>query len=192
MEPMAPRETTARKLTYEDYCRIPADGLRHEILDGVHVVSPAPRRRHQRVVGNLFTYLQNFLWDRGGGEVFLAPFDVLLSEVDVLQPDLLFVSDARLDLLDEVNCKGSPDLVVEVLSPSTSRRDQVDKRARYEAHDVLEYWIVDPETETLRVYRRDQAGRLELEAELQKDRGGVLRTPLLSDFAVPIEEVFRG
>lgn len=191
MEPMAPSEASTHKLTYEDYCRIPEDGQRHEILDGVHVVSPAPRMRHQEVLGNVFYLLQHHVRDRGGGKVFVAPFDVLLSEFDVLQPDLLFLSDRRLRLLDELNCKGSPDLVVEVLSPSTRRRDQVDKRARYEAHEVREYWIVDPEAEALRVYRRDEAGKLELDQELLRDRGGVLETPLFPGLRLPIEDVFR-
>jgi Uma2 family endonuclease len=191
MEPLAPTETTEPKLTYEDYCRIPEDGQRHEILDGVHVVSPAPRKKHQRLLGNLFFVLERHLRVQGDGEVYLAPFDVLLSEYDILQPDLVFVSDERLHLLDELNCKGSPDLVVEILSPSTARRDQVDKRARYEAHEVREYWIVDPESEVLRMYRRDAKGGLELHCELQRDRGGALETPLLPGFSVPIEEVFR-
>lgn len=95
-----PGEET-RKLTYDDYALIPSDGQRHEILDGVHVMSPAPRTKHQRLVGDLFFHIRAHVREQGLGEVFVAPFDVVLSEHDTIQPDVVFVADARLGIVDE-------------------------------------------------------------------------------------------
>jgi Uma2 family endonuclease len=178
-----------RKLTYQDFERIPEDGLRHEILDGVHVVSPAPSLRHQWVSRGVFRALDSFVAARGLGEVFFAPFDVVLSDHDVVEPDLLFISRERLAILTEANVQGAPDLLVEVLSPGTRRRDLGQKLVRYEKLGVLEYWVVDPKTETALIFRKTGdsfAPPLRLAAEA----GDRLATPLLPGFGLPLREVF--
>jgi len=132
-----------RKLAYHDLVLMPDDGQIHELLDGVLVVSPSPTPAHQRVVLRLARQLQDYFERIGKGEVFSAPLDVILGPHDVLEPDLLVVTDAR--LVTDRAIEGPPALVVEVLSPSTASRDCIAKVRRYAAGNVPHYWIVDRE-----------------------------------------------
>ncbi len=177
----------SNKLTYDDYCLIPDDGKRHEIIDGEHYVNAAPSVKHQRVVMRILVPLANFVNDGQLGEVFVSPFDTVLSEVDVVQPDVLYISNERLPLLNDANLRGTPDLVVEVLSPSNRVHDEKVKKQRYDVFGVAEYWIADPEQEWLRIYRRRESG-LATVAELRP--GDTLTTPLLTGFSLPVELVF--
>ncbi len=179
------------KLTYEDYALIPDDGRRHEILDGDHVMSPAPKTKHQRLVLRLALSLEAFVDEHGLGEVFVAPFDVLLSDHDIVQPDLVFVSDGRLGIVDEDNCKGAPDLVVEVLSSSTRRRDLIEKRRAYERFGVAEYWVVDPAIDAVQVFRPGADGRYERVAELSAEAGDTLTSPLAPEWHLALADLFR-
>ena len=111
------------QFTYEDFLLFPNDGKRHELLDGDHYVSPSPRTNHQKISGNLFVLLYVFLTDHPFGEVFCAPFDVVLSNLDVLEPDLVYVSAERASIITDDNIQGAPDLVVEILSPSSRKTD---------------------------------------------------------------------
>jgi Uma2 family endonuclease len=144
-----------RKLTYEDFARFPENGRRHEILDGDHVVTSAPSWHHQRVLRAVFRRLDAFVASRGLGEVVFAPFAVVLSEHDVVEPDLFFLSSARTSLLLDDGVQGAPDLMVEVLSRSTRRRDPGKKLARYEKLGVPEFWVFDPEPASVQVFRRE-------------------------------------
>ena len=186
---MAVRDTVRRKLTYEDYVLFPEDGQRHEILDGEHYVTPAPTLTHQRVSRKLSVKLALFVDEHRLGEVFYAPFDVLLSEHDVVQPDLLFVSNERMAILTEANAQGAPDLVIEILSSSTQRRDGTLKRDRYEGFDVREYWMVDPVRRTIRVYRREAAG-FGASSLFSATAEDVLTTPLLPGLEIRVSEIF--
>jgi Uma2 family endonuclease len=177
------------KLTYDDYLTFPDDGKRHEIIDGEHFVTPAPNLKHQAVSGNLFFALRAFLEMHPLGRLFAAPADVILSDIDVVEPDLLFISNARLDRMTRANIQGAPDLVIEILSPGTRKTDEVTKRKRYEHFDVLEYWIVDPELETVKVLRRTEKG-LERVAELSNEEDGRLATPLLPGLSIPLARIF--
>lgn len=187
---MAVREPAHRKLTYDDYVLFPEDGLRHEILDGEHYVSPAPSRRHQDVSVNLLRFLLPFVHDRRLGRVYHAPTDVLLSEHDIVQPDILFVSSARSHLLTEANVQGAPDLVVEILSKSTRHRDEGLKRERYDRLGVGELWIFDRDRREARVHRR-QGGGLRLVATLSPERDDRLTSPFLAGLEIPIREIFE-
>ena len=143
----------AVKLTYEDYCAAPADS-RYELLDGELIMVAAPNLKHQRVQVKLTTRLELFIEDRALGTLFTAPCDVLLSDNNVVQPDLGFVSRRRKHLLrDGQKVQGPPDLVVEILSPSSTKQDHGEKRALYEKHGVTEYWLVDPVVETVQIHR---------------------------------------
>ncbi len=186
---MAVRDPAHRKLTYEDYLLFPDDGNRHEILDGEYFVTAAPYLRHQSVVVELTSWIAPFVRRRRLGRLYVAPADVLLSENDIVQPDLLFVSQARARILTEKNVQGPPDLVIEVLSPSTRRRDEGIKLERYELLGVQEYWIVDPEREVARVYRRS-GERLLKAAEITEEAGGLLASPLLPGLEIPLSEIF--
>lgn len=178
-----------RKLTYEDYLLIPEDGLRHEIIDGEHYVSPAPSFRHQHAVGELHGRLWSFNKAHKLGVVIVSPFDNLLSEHDVFIPDLLFVSKERAGLIADRGLEGAADLAVEVHSKSTRRRDEGIKLERYELFGVQEYWLVDPVLKTVRVYRR-QGDRLVLAADLSAAAGDSLTSPLLPGLEMPLAEVF--
>ncbi len=132
-------------LTYREYCFFPDDGQRHEIVEGEHYVTPVPTTTHQRVSGNLFVALHSQLRERGIAEVFSAPTDVILSDTTVVQPDLVVVRMSRSGAISERGIEGPPDLVIEILSPNTSGRDEFLKKAAYAKAGVPEYWLVDPD-----------------------------------------------
>lgn len=184
--------TTRIKLTYEDFLQLPDDGKRHEIIDGEHYVTASPVARHQLILGNLHYFIKGFLREHDLGEVFLSPFDVIFSNVDIVEPDLLYLSHERRSLLTEANLRGAPDLVVEILSPSTRARDRGIKKKLYERSEVSEYWIVDPDGETIEVFGRHAEGGLEPTAELSRAAADELSTPLLPGLELALEEVFAG
>ena len=186
---MRPASTPAVKFTYEDLLNFPGDGKRHEIMDGEHFVTPAPTIKHQRLAANLQGRLWAYLNDRPIGEVFAAPCDVVLSDLDVVEPDLLYISRERTGILTADHVRGAPDLVVEILSPGTRRTDEVTKRRLYERFGVQEYWVVDPELDAIKVYRRVEGAFVRVE-ELSAEAGGTLTTPLLPGFAVSLAAVF--
>lgn len=139
--------------TYAEFARLPSEGsLRHEVVAGELVVTPAPGRRHQRIVTDLVTLLNAYVREWDLGEVFAAPFDVLFAEGDYMEPDLLFVRKERLDIVSDRGVEGAPDLVVEVTSASTVARDRGVKLDRYRHYGVGEYWIVDPESRLVEVW----------------------------------------
>ncbi|MFL6200059.1 MAG: Uma2 family endonuclease [Thermoanaerobaculia bacterium] len=187
---MAIRDTARRKLTYEDYLLFPQDGKRHEILDGEHYVTAAPYPRHQRILGEIHGHFYVFLREHRLGQVYLAPTDTLLTEHDVVQPDLLFISKERLTILKERNVQGAPDLVVEVLSDSTRRRDEGIKLTRYERCGIREYWVIDPARNEARIYRR-LGERLRAVADLSAAAGSSLGSPLLPGLEIPLAEIFQ-
>ena len=175
------------RFTYEEYRTAPPD-KRYELLDGDLVVGPAPNLKHQEVQSRLGRRLAQFIEDRALGKLFFAPCDVVLSDTDVVQPDLLFVSRARGHLLrGGENVRGAPDLVVEILSPATAERDRGYKRVLYARHGVAEYWLIDPEAATVWVHRlRD--GSLALAHTFRREQ--TLRSPLLAGFEVNLDDVF--
>lgn len=139
-------------LTYEDYCLLPDDGRRYEILEGELFATPSPSRAHDRFVGNLFVILYTYLRERSVGEVFIAPFDVILEKTAVVVPDLLFVSRERLGIVTDRGVEGPPDLIMEILSSGTARRDRVEKAQLYARHGVRHYWLVDPEARAIEAF----------------------------------------
>src|SRR5436190_6025615 len=139
-------------LTYKDYEVLPADGRRYELHDGELSVTPAPGAGHQRTLRKLNQIIQQHVETYQLGEAFFAPFDCLLGETTVVQPDLLFVDRSRLSLVSERGVEGPPTLVVEVLSPSTTATDRGTKRQLYARYGVPYYWIVDPEGRTIEVH----------------------------------------
>jgi Uma2 family endonuclease len=186
---MAIQDAIRRKLTYEDYVLFPEDGQRHEILDGEHYVTPAPFTRHQRTTVALILQLGNFLEQHPLGEVLTAPTDVLLSRHDVAQPDLIFISNERAAIVTEKNIQGAPDLVIEILSDSTRRRDEGIKRERYERLGVREYWLVDPVRAAVQVLRLD-GQHLRPAAHLTAAAGDVLTSPLLPGLEIQLPKIF--
>ena len=141
-----------RKLDYDDYLAAPSDGQRYEIIRGELYVTPAPSPLHQRVSRRLLRQLADFFHERGLGEVFDAPIDLILTPHDILQPDLLVVaSDSG---ITKRGVERPPWLVVEILSPSTRKQDQGIKLERYAQLAVQHYWLVDPEARRITCYHR--------------------------------------
>jgi Uma2 family endonuclease len=179
------------KLTYDDYVLFPEDGQRHELIDGEHVVTPAPNRRHQAIAGNLHGLVWAYLQQQPLGHVYMAPLDVIFSHFDVVEPDVLYISHERFAQLPSSQwIKGAPNLVIEIGSPSTRKRDETIKRRLYEKFGVDEYWVIDPELDTIKVYRRENE-RYERSAELSLERGDVLTTPLLPGLNLALATVFQ-
>ncbi len=175
------------KFTYEDYLTTPED-KRYELLDGDLIMVPAPNLKHQHVLGNLHYHLRRFITEHGTGRLLLAPCDVFLSDTDVVQPDLLFVSREREHLLSGgENVQGAPDLVIEILSPSTETKDRGVKRELYGRYGVTEYWLVDPMAETISIHRQ-RGGVLAVTDVL--GRKETLRSPLLAGLELHLDDVF--
>jgi len=187
---MAKQGIHSSQLTYEDYLQFPDDGKRHEIIDGDHYMTPAPKTKHQRISGNLATAMISFSKQHKLGLVLTAPCDVILSDENVVQPDLLFVSTARAAIVTEDNIQGAPDLIVEILSESSRKKDEVTKRKLYERFGVREYWIVDPELEIVKIFKLTQHGYGRA-SELSKETNDVLTTELLSGFDCAVSEIFE-
>ena len=139
-------------LTYRDYAALPDDGRRYELHDGELSMTPAPGTRHQRAIGALHVLLRAHVEAHRLGEIFLSPVDCILSDTTVVQPDLVYLDPTRAHLVTERAIEGPPTLVVEILSPSTTRIDRVRKRELYAQYGIPYYWIVDPVAGTLEAY----------------------------------------
>lgn len=153
MEPVRARV----RFTYRDYCLLPEE-KRYELIEGELLMTPAPGTQHQTVLRRLFKVLEAFVSTRDLGQVWFAPLDVILSDEDVVQPDLLYVARDRLGIVTERGLRAAPDLVVEVLSEGTRERDRVVKRKLYAKYGVREYWLVDPDGRTVEVLTLGQEG----------------------------------
>lgn len=178
-----------RPLTFDDLRHMPDDGKRREVLGGELIVNPAPRRDHQEVAANLDWILQRFLRSSGSGRVYTHPVDVYLGRHDIVQPDLVVIGSDRLGIYrPEGIVDEPPDIVVEILSPSTRAIDLVRKMALYARSGVPEYWVADPERRILDInkLRGDDYVRIE------PDVDGLLTSPTLLGLRVDPSEVFSG
>ncbi|MCY3638223.1 MAG: Uma2 family endonuclease [Chloroflexi bacterium] len=174
------------KFTYEDYKQTP-DDTRYELLDGELILVPAPRLTHQRTSRTIFRQLDSFVTENDLGEVFYAPADVVLSDFNVLQPDILFVSNERSYIMTDDNVQGAPDLVVEVLSPSTAQRDRTIKRELYAQHGVPEYWQADEDAKHVQVLTLVDG---EYKVAGIYDEGQTVVSPLLPGFRLAVDDMF--
>ena len=175
----------ASVLTYEDYRKTP-DDQRYELLDGVLVVLPTPNIAHQRVLGDLSFALHDFVREKRVGAAFLR-MAVVLSDTNVVEPDITFVSESRMDIVETDNIRGAPDLVVEIISPSNPERDVVRKRDIYARHGVGEYWIADPDARSIRVMTLE-GSTYSIIGEYGV--GDKLTSPILKGLRLGVEGVF--
>ncbi len=178
--------TTTRKLTYEDYAKTP-DDERYELLDGELVFMPSPKEIHQMLLGRLFVALYTWAAERPLGRVYVAPFDVVLSDTNTLQPDILFISSERSQIITEANVQGAPDLAIEIISPSDPNRDRVRKREIYERHGVGEYWLVDSDASNVTVLSLRDGSYLTVGIY---GEGDTLTSPTLRGFTLDLSELF--
>ena len=181
---------TTSTLTYQDYLDAPGD-TRYELLNGELIMVASPNRNHQTASMNLGTEMNVFTRQNDLGWVFAAPFDVLLEDdvdgLSVVQPDIIFVSKEREHIITPANIQGAPDMVVEILSPSSRRRDWRDKLDLYERHGVREYWLIDPESRMLWIMRlRD--GRLGIHRVCCE--GDAAESAALEGFSVGVDAIF--
>lgn len=145
----------AKRWTYEEFARLPDDGNRYEVIAGELYVTPSPRSLHQRIVSRLDRTLGSFAEEHELGEVIVGPLDVLFAEENYLAPDLVFVRSGR-DIVSDRGVEEAPDLIVEVLSPGTAKRDRGIKRERYAHFGVPEYWVVDPVAKRIEIHRLNE------------------------------------
>jgi Uma2 family endonuclease len=178
--------TAATRYTYDDLLRMPEDdGYHYEIIDGELFVNPAAIPRHQTIVLRLAVILSNYVDETKSGIIFIAPTDIVFAYDNVLQPDIFFISNERMAILNEKNVGGAPDLAIEVLSVSTRRKDKVRKRDVYERFGVTEYWILDPRDSSATLYRREgqRFGKPEVTTT-------AVTSPLLPGLRVSLARVF--
>jgi Uma2 family endonuclease len=183
--------TSTAKLTYEDFLLFPDDGQRHELIDGEHYVTPSPIVRHQRLLRRLTEALLSYLKEHPLGELFFAPLDCIFTNFDVVEPDLLLVTNDQRHILTEKHVRGAPALVVEILSAGTRRADERLKRDLYDRVGVREYWVIDPDTDTIAIYRRTDNGQFPRAGHVSSQANEALTTPLLPAFSLPLAEFFR-
>jgi Uma2 family endonuclease len=176
------------KFTYEDYLNLPDDGKRYQVIEGELFMVPAPIPYHQDILGKLFVLLNDFVKRHKLGRIYVAPCDVILSEgEDIVQPDIFFISKEREHIIEEKNIRGAPDLIVEVLSPSTMKLDRTLKMRRYAEFGVREYWLADPVEKEIEV--------LTLKGEIYESMGVFgdeesFGSPLLKGLRVHLKDIF--
>lgn len=143
-----------RIYTYQDYQNIPEDpGYHHEILEGILIKEPSPNVKHQRILRRLYRILEDYFKKHDPkGEIFFAPLDVTFEDITVVQPDLLYVSGTQNKIIKDNRIDGAPNLIVEIVSSTSRRRDRLQKLQIYQKAEVEHYWLVSPEEETLECF----------------------------------------
>jgi Uma2 family endonuclease len=175
------------KLSFEEFRQLPVDGKRYELVRGEVHVTPAPNTRHQFILRRLVASLERYLARNPAGEFAFAPLDVRLAADIVLQPDLIFVSAARVEILGEDFVSGAPDIVLEILSPSTSAHDRATKIPLYAQAGVPEIWLIDPQAKTVEVLKL-QGKKYLVDSILAGDQA--LTSSQLPDWELPLAELF--
>ena len=186
-----------KRYTYADYLTW-LDEKRRELINGfVHLMTPAPARKHQEISGKIYLEIGNYLLDKNSCKVYTAPFDVRLPKSEkektdekiftVVQPDLCVVCDPS--KLDDKGCIGAPDLIIEIISPSTSKKDIIDKYKVYEESGVKEYWIVNPNDENINVFVLDKNGVYQLNGMYAGDMK--IKVSIFDDLEISLEDIFK-
>jgi len=175
-----------KKYTYEDYVKLP-EGAPYQLIGGELIMTPAPTPYHQRISRKIEFLLIEYVEKNELGEVFDAPIDVYFEETETYQPDIIFISKERLNIISETKIKGAPDLIIEILSPATAYYDLGRKYEVYEKNGVKEYWIVHPERKSIEIYQ-NQEGQFKL-IQIAKEKDTV-NSSLFKDFELNLEKIF--
>ncbi len=175
------------KFTYEDYKSLTeSETKRYELLGGDLVMTPSPTWQHQKILLKLAAHLQKFVEVKKIGSIALAPLDVVLGE-DVAQPDIFYISKERTSIIQDEEVRGAPDVVIEILSASTAKRDRTYKRTLYARHGVQEYWLVDPASGTVEILALRDQGFVR-SGLYEQDQ--MLKSIQLAGFEVSVSEIF--
>jgi len=176
-------------LTYLDYVKLtPPDNGNFELLNGQIYFMSSPKPSHQRISLRLSYFLAACVIPNNLGEIFTAPMDVVFTEYDTFQPDLLFITKERLNIIGENKIEGSPDLVVEILSPSNDANEMSYKRHIYESKGVKEYWLINVEKQMLTLYKQID-NELRWQKDIQKNE--VLKSEIIQGFELELSNIFE-
>lgn len=178
---------TGHRMTYEEYCLVPDDGMQLEVIDGELIRTPSPTPRHQEVLGHLACDLFDYVEAKDLGEVYMGPLDTILDEFNVVRPDILFISKERLEAIAKEWILGPPDVVVEILARTTIDKDRQKKFDLYSRFGVQEYWIVDPEMKAIELYCQGKEG-LELARRFSAEE--TFESRLLAGFRLAVSSIF--
>jgi Uma2 family endonuclease len=179
---------SSAKILADDFLLIPEDGRRHELIDGNHYLHASCDTKHQRISMQLIVAIGAYLREHPLGQLYFALLDVVLSDYDVVEPDLMYITNERREIITEKNIQGAPDLVIEIVSDSTRHYDEAIKYRLYERTGVYEYWLVDSVRDCVRTFRRDTAGRYDSPAELSTT--GRLTSALFPGLEIPLDQIF--
>jgi len=177
----------AARITFEQFRQLPDDGKRYELVRGEVHLTPSPTTKHQLVLARLHAALDRYLTESHLGRVLFAPLDVRLTGDTALQPDLIFISKANAAIIQEDYIRGTPDLVVEILSPSTTAHDRATKAPIYAEAGVSEMWIIDPQAKTIEVFKL-QGNKYLVEAALAGGRA--LTSACFPGWELPLQQLF--
>ena len=176
-----------KRYTYDDYLKTP-DDKRYELIEGELYMTPSPVTNHQRISRRIEFLLEKFVTENELGEIFYAPYDVYFDDENVVQPDILFISKDRLNIIGDKNLQGAPDLVIEILSESNAYRDLIQKKKLYARFGVKEYWIVVPGEKTIDIHiLKDKT------YQLYKTLGeyDTLESQILKGFKMELKAIFK-
>jgi Uma2 family endonuclease len=181
---------------YKNYRNI-QDDKRYEVLRGHRSMIPAPNEEHQRISRNVEFLIFQFIENKSLGEIYDAPFDVILDQNNVVQPDIIFISRENIKIIKEKGIFGSPDLIIEIISPSTKVRDTYEKKELYEHFKVKEYWIIDPKNKTVEIFCFNKEEKYELFSNGYFDESNVitinnaLKSNVLEGLDIRLDKIFK-
>jgi len=180
--------TQSKVFTYQDYLELPEDSYQYQVINGELVMTPAPYTIHQQVSINIVDKLIQFLKSNPIGRILYAPVDVVINETNVFQPDILFISTENSKIITQKNVTGPPDLVIEILSPSTGYYDLTEKKDVYAEFGVKEYWIVDPKKQSVEIYTNETK---KFKSEQRLETSGILKSRVLDGFEISLQKMFQ-
>lgn len=186
-EPAVSYLAKRKNYTYHDYLNLPEDGKRYEVINGELVMVEAPNTIHQNIIIKIIYEIEDFLRQQKIGKIFCSPTDIKFNDTNVVQPDILFISKERLNIITENNINGAPNLIMEILSPGTAYYDLIGKKELYEQFGVKEYWIVDPRKQRVDVYQNVKQ-QFELDQRIELE--GIVTSVVIKGFEINYENIF--
>ena len=179
--------TEKEKYTYEDYLKLP-EGAPYQLINGELVMSPSPTTYHQIIANNISTLLTQYVRKNKFGTILFSPIDVYFEKHETYQPDIIFVSKERKEIIGEKKIEGAPDLVIEILSESNAYYDLKHKKNIYEKYGVKEYWIVDPIEKSVEVFESKEKKFTLID---RKEEKGKIKSKIFTGLKIQVEEIFK-